>query len=367
MKKPKLFLHFGMPKAGSNALQMLFHQRRDFLLSRGILYPTSALGSEDRHHHLTIPTFGGVHLPTAFRKLSKEEALKEFDVYWEDLKDQISEKQPEAVILSTEALYRPLDDKGIETLRGLMSEISSEIRLVAFIRQLPSYFLSLVQQRVLSTGSIPPMPTAAEIMHALLTYEVGFGADTMTVFPYENGRDVVVDFCTLLEDYGVTRDDLGELEGRANQSLSSAALYLLMSYKQNPPQKDPTAAERSGNVLGRLLKDLDTELGMSRPSLKSSAYAAIAPEGYVLEGMLAQRYGLVFQQPTSLAGLSGEDMASSLSHADELDAIRGLTDVRPDNVDALLTALAATDWPERHPALAKWVRRSQKRASADLH
>lgn len=344
----KIILHFGMPKAGSNALQQLFHARRDLLLSQGILYPESCVGNPDRHHHLTIPAFEGKRLPTTFRKHSPNEAQKEFIQFWDHVKDQVSQAKPDLVILSTEALFRRLSPAGAHRLYNKLTQLTDDITTVAFIRQFPTYYISLVQQRILSLGSIPPLPKPSEILDALVSYEALFGSGAMRLFPYESKRDVVEDFCTLLSGYGITRDALGTLPGRANKSLSAAATYVLFCYQQNPPVSGDGPLHRYSGKLSHILKDLDSSLGLSRPELKDQARALLLPASQELETQLSARYGLRFREA------SPETTASAVPQQ-ELSTIQHITNVPPQESIRLLEALSESPWAKLHSALPEWA------------
>lgn len=345
----KLILHFGMPKAGSNALQQLFHARRELLLSKGVLYPESCVGNLDRHHHLTIPAFEGKNLPTTFRKHSPNKAQKEFIQFWDHIKDQVSQTQPDLVILSTEALFRRLSPAGAHRLYNKLTQLTDDITTVAFIRQFPTYYMSLVQQRVLSRGTIPPLPQSSEILDALVSYEALFGSSAMRLFPYESKRDVVEDFCTLLADYGITRGDLGSLPGRANKSLSAAATHVLFSYRQSPPVAEDGPLHRYSGQLSHTLKDLDSALNLSRPVLNAQSNALLAHAAYDMEGQLKARYGLKFREA------SPEPDVDTPPSRKKLSEVQHITDVPTQESIRLLEALSESPWAKLHSALPTWA------------
>ena len=346
----KLLLHFGMPKAGSNAIQSVLFSNREMLLEHGILYPKSILGSPDRHHHLTIPAFEGKRLPTTFRTLSPQEASDEFKQVWANILEQVSEVQPKLVILSTEALFRRLSPAGAYQLHRCLCQISRDIVAVAYVRQLPSFFRSLVQQRILSQGLIPPLPKSKDITDALVSYEALIGRANIRLFPYEAQHDVVEDFCLLLAEYGIDRTSLVESSSRANKTLSAASMSALLSYKRSPPEdENGRPLTKFSGRLAQELKEIDKSLSLSPPVLKPCVQSNLTPEAVHLETQLRARYDMVFSEPTKI-------QVDEQNHIQKpLEKVRDVTYVDIREIRELYTKLKLSSWAKRHDTLTRWI------------
>jgi len=103
MAKSELYIHIGMPKTATSALQRFFTINRDVLKEKGIAYP--AIGNMEAHHRL------GWSLK-AERGLSHWWFDKDIDSYaqeWQELSRQCCLPRN---LISTETLWG-IDDDGV--------------------------------------------------------------------------------------------------------------------------------------------------------------------------------------------------------------------------------------------------------------
>lgn len=253
--------------------------------------------------------------------------------------------------LSTETLFTPLSESGGDRLLQMLRRISAEVYPFSFVRQLPGKYLSAVQQQILSRGRIPSLPKAAQVVNTLMSYERVFGRDAVTVFPHERNRDVIDDLCFMLGDFGIDRETLGALPRRAYKSLSAASMWVLLAYKKE------NSHERVGRQLGRILKDLDSELGLEGPQVSPKLYMRLAPDARSLEDWLQEHYGLSFTRPTEPLGTTPDQSNMEIEDrsTSPFTEIEDLTEVSWKDVNALLARLECSKIAQNEPGLGRWI------------
>jgi hypothetical protein len=152
--KPVLFLHMGMPKTGTTALQYMLASNDDFLM-QGILYFKSFVDEEGIAQHNILDAFINDPRHTA------EQLYTEYLVCSETLSIH-------TCILSTEKLTNCFLDKNLfKKLLVWLHELSHYFTLVPIIvlRDLSSFILSIYTQNLLhTTDKISPLVYASYIM-----------------------------------------------------------------------------------------------------------------------------------------------------------------------------------------------------------
>jgi hypothetical protein len=147
---PKLFLHAGLHKTGTTAIQAFAHQNRADLLKLGLFYPDykPVLRRRYEAHHDLVHTLAGKG-----KRLSLEQ-VQNLGRHWADE----AEKRGVTVFLSSEAICRHIHnaargtwrDKRRSYLSSLAQVISAfDVTVVVVIRRQDNYVRSLFQEHVM--------------------------------------------------------------------------------------------------------------------------------------------------------------------------------------------------------------------------
>ena len=109
MDKVRLWVHLGMPKTGTSALQSFLNHNSDVLLNNGVLYPDMGVM---QHFPLVRSLAKEVGSPAVFPKGGQERSVYEFS---NTIKEDVSRSGASAVVLSSEFFF---DYPGLTPKRG---------------------------------------------------------------------------------------------------------------------------------------------------------------------------------------------------------------------------------------------------------
>lgn len=316
--RPRLLLHIGQPKTGTTALQRALHAARQHLLDQhGIYYPVlSSRGTHTRlKPHLLnaldedarlVHQMGGTHA----------EAMAESARAWDRIGTDIQKIRPNQVIISSESLYKPLDDGQIARLRGLLDPWFREVQVVVYLRDPVSRFISGAQQRLkiraeFSRGS------GSALREVIESYErLGYPLDVRsfdTARTHPNG--VVADFAEsylpdTARDVVIAEDTRASHAGRTvNSSLSAEAMYLMQNLaRARAAIGAPLDGDAPLTSRRRAIKELDQEIpGFTRPVLRPAIAEILMRRDRSLT-WVRDRYGITFDRiDYDLVGTAPDD------------------------------------------------------------
>lgn len=130
----KLFVHIGMAKTGTSAIQSFMHINRKKLLELGVLYPIAGQFPDHSHHELAF-----AFSPDGYR----DNPDRDLNKILGSLKEEIDESDCSTVVLSSECFSLIAEDKRfIDFFNGY------EIRMIAFVRDPGDYIESWYRQWV---------------------------------------------------------------------------------------------------------------------------------------------------------------------------------------------------------------------------
>lgn len=141
----QLLLHIGMPKTGTSALQSALNQARGNLAQHGVLYPEPV---RTNHDILAAGYRPLAELSRQYRQLYKDnpESLKaDFHRWWSCLEAAVDRDQPRTIILSGELMSSPTR---LAALHELLARITTNVRVIIYVRRPSHYFLSLTHQQL---------------------------------------------------------------------------------------------------------------------------------------------------------------------------------------------------------------------------
>lgn len=190
-----IVLHIGTGKAGSSTLQRSLQAARKSLVRKSIL----------------IPQFNGRHLDQSktLNLFTKALPAKQWDTIAADLENQIRSQRPSTVILSSEHLSaRKVETLDFELIDRLGAD---ELKLVLFVREPTSFYLSNQQQRLRATHTLThPRLFRAQYKDIIQNWR-SLGHD-LSVIPFQKPfatKDMVANFLSLVApddsiDYSAT-------------------------------------------------------------------------------------------------------------------------------------------------------------------
>lgn len=268
------FLHIGMPKTGSTALQETLLASHDELLRQGVLYPRVPDPTFNNHRLLLVGTTALKKLPRHIRRNYSESDLdlRKTD-FLRAVRADLRAHAPRALVLSAESLFRNFSADGARALMAGLGKLGVEpgnTTVVAYVRRPADRYLSGLQQHLKASWKITP-PEPAHYRANLEQYERLFGTKAVSVVPFRResliGADIVTDFLTrFLAPYGVERSRMAPV-GAVNESLSSEGVDIQRAYRAAFHHADDDRHTPDSLQLFKTLQDIDAALGMTRPRL----------------------------------------------------------------------------------------------------
>jgi hypothetical protein len=232
-----LFLHIGLPKTGTSAIQSFLAAERKALAAQNIYFPDTL---DDERHSMLVRAIGGVQRQDPQSGIWRGEdpgvALQAYiDGFTTDL--AAMPRGVTKVILSAEQFSRFKADEPLIRLRDLLTPYFDSMRIVAYLRRQDNFFASFYTQ-TLRLGVIEPPDVTAllkqyegyDYAEILTRWARVFGEDAIVPRLFERGPDRKFD---VLEDFasvcGFTVPDTSRARSKdANPAISLAAQHALL-------------------------------------------------------------------------------------------------------------------------------------------
>ncbi|MEH2301243.1 MAG: hypothetical protein V7K88_20150 [Nostoc sp.] len=228
-----IYLHIGMPKAGTSCLQKAFFNNRDKFLENSYLYPTSCMKHNakeivNRYSHNT--------LAHCLMGLEDKDNIFSMSI-WEELK--IDSINPRNVIISTEAFtsfeifYQP---EILAKIKDLLKEY--EIKVVIYLRKQDEFLESSYCYMVkLGACSVKIKELFNEYQYIFNYYQILenwadiFGYDNMIVrrFAKSNTKNhIFADFLRVINQFNNKSDYKVDYSAKKNVSPSGKMIKILL-------------------------------------------------------------------------------------------------------------------------------------------
>ena len=192
-KVEEVFIHIGMTKTGSTAIQNFLETNHDELKARGVLYPMTGIFRESRRD--SIRTAGHNELITSVWK--KNFALLN------NFRTEVHESAARKLLISCENLFHA-DQKVVSALRGIIGEVP--VKIIVYLRRQDTWIESYYGESI-SGGNRKYFHTFARFLEEekersldylgiLENWSEVFGAKNIVVRLYTN--EVIEDFCDII-------------------------------------------------------------------------------------------------------------------------------------------------------------------------
>ena len=218
--KPKIFLHIGQPKTATTSSQGFFHENAGALQSEGILYPASFLQGVAHH------PVGGAFMKHKADWVRLDDPAK----MRKSLDEEISEKRPHTVLISTEALF--YEGVDVSTVREWLSDYQVEV--IVNLRQQDDWLESALRDNIKTGHFSGSIESYLQRMQGRLNYfdvlsEWGqhFGNENVKVITFEPRKGMLPPEHELLDLIGCTDPKKYGVAKKANERLSRDALAWL--------------------------------------------------------------------------------------------------------------------------------------------
>ncbi len=294
--KLKIILHIGRHKTGSTSIQHSLHEAHDDLRAQGVLYPQVDFGDR-AHHFLAYLCPDTAALPTYFQNtlgITDAAAQSRSREIWAGIVDDIRRNPPETLLLSTELLWTEQ-----EVAHGVMTrlrELSTDIEVVAYLRNPARLYLSTYQQARLALAPRPgpgPFPDRAILEN---WDEAAEGQLTLAIFDRKmlHGGDSVRDFRHRFLRHRLP--DCVEIPpSEVNVALTVTCLDLLSELRDLGPGRQHIWEPLPRRLIARV-KALEARHDLAvRPVLKPAIEEQIIRASSDLH-WLRDRHGLVFPE-----------------------------------------------------------------------
>lgn len=328
----KAYLHVGMPKTGTSAIQAAMAANRTILGRHGILYP----GHHDDHVRLLprFHQFGAGHYYFAHKGVSPALAKRQSEGFLKVL-ERDAEKFQGDLLLSSEYLFN-LNEEAYADLQSYFCDLGYQLNIICYLRHPLAMATSSIQQNIkMGHGFLTDYLTDPQWHSMKQTLEpvlAVLGRDRLVLRIFEQAKGC-----------GAERDILqavkyrGALEEictvRTNTSLSMTATLLIDALNR-------LTASRSDEswALYAPIKSMLMQIGGVSFRLPEETEAIVMQRAQPELEWLSREFGISFLEPkrkaTPYPGLSGE------SSRDLLRVIARMThrnqrDVANDDADLL--------------------------------
>jgi hypothetical protein len=302
MQSVQLVLHVGTGKTGTSTLQRALSTNRRLLLRHGILYPKC--GRSDNHNALLglcDPWLRNV--PREYLPSNVDDGLTlaaRGQVVWREIIDQVRESQPRLVILSGEYLFGQTHD-ALTQLHRYLSQVFSDMRVVAYVRHPASHYVAAMQQRVKASYRIVEPARYKRMMRPSLKHYLAVFDQHVRVRSFDSAslwNSCII--CDFMHAYVPDGDDLAERlhVGDVNKSVSAEAMCILQDLRRSCwPDEDDVFTPES-NRARQLLAELEPVLPQTPARLRPAISAAIAQKHQADIDWLQRRFRIQLPEPS---------------------------------------------------------------------
>lgn len=333
----RVILHVGMGKAGSSTLQATFAAHRKLLEESGYLYP--AIGKENEFtHNPLVMCFQSLRRPRMFGSEENVDAAS----YLQRLSTIARESKSETMLLSSEFLFYQ-QPPVIRKLREFLAELFSDIKVVAYLRDPVSYYLSRQQQIVKASAEIiPPSDYSSLLKEGVENYRRVFGSEFAA---HDVGRSALIKHC-VAQDFRTRY--LPEVPEEAfvtiskNESFSAEAMCVLQALHQR-------GFMGPDNVFTETKRQIVMEVRRAERKLELVSKPVLKPD---IEASLATKFRDDVRWVNASMGLSlpvgGARVRPQPEHWNS-PRLKEILKVSDSQIDALNALIIAHLWKSRVP------------------
>lgn len=310
-----LYLHIGMNKTGSSAIQSYFSSNRDSLACNGLLYPRTGCAGNAHYHLSSMLDF--LHAKPTPVDLQSRSIRELSNSLW----NEVELYSPSEVLVSSEYFVLP---RSVVVVGEFFAKY--DVKIVIYLRRHDKWWPSAYNQAV-RTVTNPPWdktfksyidffynnrPDVGNYPLLLDRWAEVFGKENMIVRPYEerqNEPGLVVDFMK-----AIGRDDLAEEviadTNRVNDSVDMTTLLLIDTFQR--ARISPDVRESLINHVLSNKKPSSIQAGMDPKLLLELAERHQDDYAYIAREYLGRADGRLFYDPLPDASMSWQESSISI-------------------------------------------------------
>jgi len=295
----RVYLHIGMNKAGSSAIQRTLAAHEARLWQAGVLYPRAGRSRSGAHHLLShVLGFSQGEPPPA----SSPREFRDID---RRIAAEARKRGAGTVILSSEVFTTA---KAVPAVREYFRD--EDLRIVVYLRRHDHWWLSCYSQGVRMQSSPPwgpgfeawyahqrKRPTKGDYRWLLAQWAAVFGEERLIVRPYEreqNAPDIVADFLSAIGLPALAEDPTLRA-GRHNPSLGEREL-LLIDAVQHAGLPEPMRRRLVKHIAGR--PGQRAGAGLAPPGLRRQMVEEqLEDYAWIARNYLGRNDGRLFLEP----------------------------------------------------------------------
>jgi hypothetical protein len=194
--KPTLFLHVGMDKTGTSAVQLFLHERRQELLEQtGVLFPKTGKWTDHSHHPFAFTTLSmGDFKPSSLKGL------------FANLAREIDQTNAKSVLLSSECFFKMHTKEGFNAFWDKAIDLFGEIKVIVYVRRQDKWVESRHRHSIVSGNELAvemlSRPFFSNYKQFIDQWRDLVGVGNVIVKPFERQQfvdgDVCQDFASIL-------------------------------------------------------------------------------------------------------------------------------------------------------------------------
>ncbi len=297
MIKPTVYLHIGMNKTGSTAIQFWMSDKREALVHSGFLY--SETGEADGAHYDLSRDCGFV--------LGNKEGFDKslIEDYRKSFKSELKQSHADTVLFSSENFVL---EGSLEAVKYFFE--GYRLKIIVYLRRHDYWWESLFAQFVKMVSN-PPMEKGIEkyisfqknhikyhnYVSLLDKWAAVFGIENIIVRPYESEQmpeGIVVDIARVL---GIDHLNVDFNDSKQNVSLDNKSTYIL-----DIAQRAKLNKQEIGKLISFLRKNQDTSenrMPLLSPERRRDMieYCSKTQYEYIADRYLSRSDGKLFYEP----------------------------------------------------------------------
>lgn len=243
-----LFMHVGLPKTGSSAIQYFLAKNQKQLNRQGLLYP-NFFGEVENTLKVKIGSGNGHAISRVFRGAKTGTKGQNLSSVFTNISKTLKRAGENDVLISSEGLYKIESEKVVNRLKQIAKNQNFEIKIIIYLRRQDLALASIHNQKVKRHYHTESLESWAieyyqneERLHffeLLNRLSLQFGRENVIpkIFEKEQmvNNDLIHDFLSIL---GIEFSEKFNLEsGLKNPSLSSKSVNLMRDLNNLNPTK----------------------------------------------------------------------------------------------------------------------------------
>lgn len=223
--KRKMFLHVGLHKTGTTAIQDFLFLNRESLLTQGFLYPITEFHPLGQQR--VAYAFNGEVNPHLNRS-----KVNQNDELFNKLSELINQDNYQTLIVSSENFTPAGNRTALRKIRNFFDDF--EINVIFYLRRQDKYKESLYREHIklpnseVSSFENFKVPYLLDYEKRLKPWMSVFGEENLIVRSYDylvgNGIDVIDDFCHIV---GLDVNNYEKPKKKSNSTISNIAMELI--------------------------------------------------------------------------------------------------------------------------------------------